>query len=566
MKDKNGRRISGVPIRNWIAGALLLLLTGIVLWTVEHRIHKIGWVFDLVPVALLFGLVPAWMLLARAAESVAARVQQSMGWVAALPVCSVFFAWFIFRYGNDQFGGWDYSILVDTGWREIHGQRPYVDFITPNPPSFNLGVWGAFRLFGVHWNSQLYAIALVCVVSFLWIYWLLRRISASRLLALFLAFSVETLTVLAVCFWWYNDTSELAATVFLLSCLVCMKSVRVGWREWSSYSIALALVLLAKPNVAGLMVVCYVPLLIAGSAKRLKALAATAAGVMLALGTMFAAHVSVAGMLVSYRAVAIERGGLHFFGVQGWSKLRWGLFLVWFVPLIAPVFWITGRLREEIRTKNWKETAYVLGLILPVPLAFYFILTNAEAKESETAILLVTLGIALIACGMAREKMRRFFVAMAVWVTVVCLYFGVSRARVYGIGPFYERTHNLQPLRDGFFEKMETTDRMMHVENEVRRAKASYPGPIFLGPRLEFGYADLDIPSPRGWPVYYQPGTSFARRDVAALTAVWRQQHFGTLIFLHGDRTFYPQSLLDAIDQEYVPQPGFSEVDVYTRR
>jgi hypothetical protein len=346
-----------------------------------------------------------------------------------------------------------------------------------------------------------------------------------------------------------------------------MKGLRVGWREWTSYGVALALVLLAKPNVAGLMVICYVPLLIAGTTERLKALAATAAGVLVALSMMFAAHVSLPAMVASYRAVAIERGGLHFFGVQGWSMVRWDLFLVWFVPLVAPVFWLARRLPEEIRTKNWKQTAYLLGLILPVPLALYFILTNAEAKESETAILLVTLGIGLIASRMGPEKVNRFFIAMTVWATVVCLYFGASRARVYGIGPgsFYQRT-NLLELRDGFFGNMETTEHMMGVEDEVRRAKASYPGRIFLGPRLEFDYADLKIPSPRGWPVYYQPGTSFARRDVPKLTELWDEQRFQTLIFLHGDRTFYPQTLLETIDQEYVQQPGFTQVDVYTRR
>ena len=110
--------------------------------------------------------------------------------IAALTLSSVFFVWFIFHFGNRQFGAWDFNIIIDTGWRQILGQHPYTDFITPNPPGFNLGIYYAFRLFGVTWNAQLFAIILFCLVTFFWIYWLLRQLAAPSLYALFLAFSV----------------------------------------------------------------------------------------------------------------------------------------------------------------------------------------------------------------------------------------------------------------------------------------------------------------------------------------------------------------------------------------
>lgn len=554
----------------YVVNALILVGMGVILWIIEHHVTKTSWRMALVPLALLVTLPVTIMLLSPSAQNVLGKVEKRIAAVvwAVLLVCGVFFCWFIFHYGNDQFGAWDYSICIDTGWREIQGQRAFVDFITPNPPLFNLGVWGAFRVFGVHWNSQLYAIAIACVASFLWIYWLLRRLSVSPLVSLFLGFAVEAVSVLAVCFWWYNDTTELAATVFLLSSLVCIRALRVGWREWTSYVISLGLVLLSKPNVAGLMAVCYVSLLLVATKQRTKAVAMTVAGCALALGVLFATHVSLPAMLASYHGAAIERAGLHFFGVAGWSRARWAILLTWFVLLILPVYWLAERATEAIQNKDWRDAAYVLGLILPVPLAFYFISTNAEAKESETAIILVTLGVGCLASQMVPQNVRRFFVAMTIWITVVCLFYGIARARVFGIGEgsFYEQTHSLHTMHDGFFANMETTDHMFEVEEEVRRAKASFPGTIFLGPRLEFDYADLRIPSPRGWPIYYQPGTSFARRDIPDLTAFWKQQHFQTLIFLHDDRTFYPKSLLDEINDEYTEQPGFSEVDVYRRK
>jgi len=93
----------------------------------------------------------------------------------ALATACAFLWLFILHFGNRQFGGWDYGILIDTGWRQILGQRPYTDFITPNPPGFNLAVKYAFTLFGVNWNAQLYLTALFACSSFLWMYWLLQQ-------------------------------------------------------------------------------------------------------------------------------------------------------------------------------------------------------------------------------------------------------------------------------------------------------------------------------------------------------------------------------------------------------
>lgn len=68
--------------------------------------------------------------------------------VGALATACGFLSVFIIYFGNRQFGGWDFSILIDSGWRQILGQRPYTDFISPNPPGFNLGIKYAFQLFG----------------------------------------------------------------------------------------------------------------------------------------------------------------------------------------------------------------------------------------------------------------------------------------------------------------------------------------------------------------------------------------------------------------------------------
>ncbi len=63
---------------------------------------------------------------------------------ALLGTCA--FLWvFILHFGRQQYGSWDFNILVETGWRQIQGQRPYVDFPATTPPGFNLGIQSRIR-------------------------------------------------------------------------------------------------------------------------------------------------------------------------------------------------------------------------------------------------------------------------------------------------------------------------------------------------------------------------------------------------------------------------------------
>lgn len=500
--------------------------------------------------------------------------------LTGLVCCSAFLGWFIFHFGNLQYGAWDFNITIDTGWREMLGQRPYLDFISPNPPLFNLGIWAGFKLFGVSWNGQLATAIAFCVGTFLWEYWLLRRLRFSGLQALSLAFAVSTVTSLSGCFWWYNGTSEVTAVLFLLSALVCARAERAwphdweGRAEWVSYAVALALLLLAKPNIAGLMV-CIVGGLLLISARRPGIfLLASVAGFLLAFVILFAGHVSIRGMIASYRAIAIERGGIHhFFATKDMSRHDKYKMAGWECLIGSPLVFLVPGMWRSLRRWRIRDVAYVLALMFTVPIALYCMLSNAEIKESETPIVFLSAAVVCFLGTAVWSWVRRAYVGLVIAAVLTSLYFGTVRLRVLGIGPglFFEAHQANYRLDDPFFKDLRTTPRMVRVQREVHEAVARFPGKTFLGPRLEYDYAVLKLPSPRGWPVYYQPGTSFARRDVPKVDAGWEAQQFQTLIFLHGDNvfldyTFYEEDLLSAIARDYRKQPGFADVDVYTRR
>ena len=542
----------------------------------------LGTVFKKRTIVLEWGLFFSTILLAPGISRLH-RVRSGYS-MAALTLSSVFFAWFIFHFGNRQFGAWDYNIVIDTGWRQILGQRAYTDFVTPNPPGFNLGIYYAFRLFGVTWNAQLFGIILFCLVTFFWIFWLLRQFSAPPLYALFLAFSVEGITILPLCFWWYNDTTSVLAAIFLLSALLCARQDAEGGEDlgsragWLSYLVSTGLFCLMKPNIAGLLISAVTILLFVAVRNKRRFVLVTFGGIVLCLAILLVNHVSISAMIRSYHDAAIERGGLSRFGLDGFTRRDRYRLVLWTLLLAAPLLALLPRFIAAMRNGRWRVLASLLMFTTSVPVALYGMFTDGEFKELETSVIVVSCGVLCLDLPKYWAFFRPFFIAMAVSMLGVTIYQGATRERVRRISPgyFFEYFNADRPIRDRFFSSMTSTSLMDAVQSDVKRATQTFPGPIFLGPRLEFEYADMNIPSPTGWPIYYQPGTSFARRDEDRLTSVWISHNFQTLIFRndfpnilfkeHPFFDYYPNDLVETIRHQYELQPGFTRIQVYTRR
>ena len=173
--------------------------------------------------------------------------------IALSAIIAIAIALFILYFGNRQFGGYDFSILIDTGWRLVSGQRPYIDFVCTLPPAFYLGLKYAFQIFGVSWNAQLYATAILGIVTFFWIFWLFGLLVESRLAAFLLSLTIVCAALLTLDFWWYNNVTAIVATVAFLSSLAFLKRPRSASSQLS-WVISFALLCLIKPNVGGLLV------------------------------------------------------------------------------------------------------------------------------------------------------------------------------------------------------------------------------------------------------------------------------------------------------------------------
>jgi hypothetical protein len=235
----------------------------------------------------------------------------------ALAGTCAFMCFFVVHYGRWQLDGFDFGIAIDLGWRQILGQRPYIDFPTTTPPGFHLGIKYAFELFGVNWDADLYFSALFACATFLWMYWTMTLLKMGRLASLAVAFAIECAAMLTHCFWSYNNSTLILAAVFLLSCLVYARDPdRVGVEV--SYLASLTLLSLMKPNIAGLTIAGGVLLLFVATRRKLRLVMLTLGAVVAALAVLALNHVSVGAMLRSYLSVA-----------RGWSSngyATWGPF------------------------------------------------------------------------------------------------------------------------------------------------------------------------------------------------------------------------------------------------
>ena len=187
----------------------------------------------------------------------------------ALAGTCAFICLFVVHFGRWQFDGFDYNIMIDLGWRQILGQRPYVDFPATTPPGFHLGIKYGFELFGVSWDANLYFSAIFACATLLWMYRTMTLLKMGRLASLAVAFAIECAAMLTHCFWSYNNSTLILAAVFFLSCLVYAREPeRLGVQV--SYLASLTLLSLMKPNIAGLMIAGGVLLLFLATRRKLR--------------------------------------------------------------------------------------------------------------------------------------------------------------------------------------------------------------------------------------------------------------------------------------------------------
>jgi hypothetical protein len=477
----------------------------------------------------------------------------------------------ILRFGMRQFGGFDHSVLVDVAWRLMQGQKPYVDFPCTLPPGFFLGAKYAFQIFGIKWRSLILVTAVFSLGLYSWALWLLLRIVAERYWALLLAVTIQATSLLLVSYWWYNPITSASAANFLLSATLFWhrpddKAARL------SYSLALLLFVLMKPNIVGI-IVPLVSIVFAFSRRhRTKMLSLSAIAFVAFVLFLKLNEVTLPNLLNGYLAVARRGTSLDQF-LQDLPPVEKRLSIVAFVLTLLPfLVSVVAAFPRLFARCPWFGLAGVLG-------GSYGFLTNGELKLVDLPPVLV--GSFLVAAELRRNPghrsgallelspgWRRYAAALCIILVFSGFAQGLTRHRVKAIGPgaFFQYNLTRHPFPDGFFKGLYSGEVFWEVNQQIgdllrRESNAS----VAFGPRLQWSYVVFNKTSPPNQPIWWHPGVSFVSTDEPRYVARFLDARYDLLVLNKNDATYLPDYFLKSLAQRYTVDQSYSRLTVLRR-
>lgn len=474
-----------------------------------------------------------------------------------LAACSVFAWWACLR----QFGGYDLSPLIDAFWRTRSGQLPGQDFINTFPVIIYLGAqltkhldlgWAELTLVNIGYTTAAFAaVAMMAQRD-------LRRttwpLAAAAILVLPLVYTNHV---------WHSSSSQLAGAVFLVAVHSCVTKEDGSWRRFSWVLVSAAVLVTAKQNVALPMIGAgLLGAISAGGSQR-----AWLAGTIV-VGSGFGIWLSLAAtgmrmqdLVDTYTAVA-SRAMPTSAMMNGLLSTKTNLFVTAAV-LAAPAIMAVRVFEQRQRLDRG-----TLFLLIMLPATLCPLATDWDTKVNDAVMPL------LLVCRWswdrvgAQNEARRPLGLLVMAVFVMALYGGLTRERMQQVGlyAFWEPVAD-QRIERGYLDGMHVGRRFVRVLGEIGRLHQEQPqSSVFFGPRLEFGYRLTNTSSPRGLPLWWHPGSSYAITDEPLVVRAFAERNFDTLVFLGGDVTRMPDRLLTLIHHRYTLQHAAGELQIYKRK
>jgi hypothetical protein len=464
--------------------------------------------------------------------------------------------------GQRQFGGCDFSELVDVAWRQHIGQQVYRDFICTLPPGFYLGARWAFYLFGVSWRALVGMTSLATVVWILWATRLLTGIVGSRPAAPLVAIAAAAMTQVVLGTWWYNPLAMLSAILFVLSALE-LRRLPGAWFSRGSYCASLAILLLMKPNIAGVAVAgASLVLALGGWRWAARVAGLSAVSVSMAWLLLRLNGIAAADVLASYRSVAGH--GL---------ALLWGFrqaslaYLVATLAMACALFLPVAAERAAGRAVRSVEGQLLAVLAIG---GVYSALNNGESMLPAGAVVL-TAGAVFVLLRARQVNPPSLApgaaVAMCAMFAVIGCGTGWLRQRVMTVGDFFEWQTLPPRAAPPFFRGFIAGPRFNETIDQIGAVLRERPhANVFFGPRLEFAYAAFAKTPPERQPIWFEPGTFFGQDRQAQILRDWEKIPFDLLIFSKNDFTYYSPEFLELIGRHYSRDDSYSRLTLFHPR
>lgn len=468
-----------------------------------------------------------------------------------------FFLWsFITNVGNRQFGGGDMGIIVDVGWRLYNGQIPYRDFICTVPPSFYLGAKYAFDLFGVSWVSILKITALYSIITFVWSYFLLIRIFRQPYVAIIVAFSCQSLTLLFCSFWWYNPVTTITFAIYLFSTVLICRN-QFSWFTILSYILSLFLMFTMKANIAGLAILAFSIILFSSRRHRLFVVASTLSAILILVVFLHFNHLTLPDIISG--SLAVSKRGVNL--AAGWKDLspieKIGALLLFATALLPLVLNnLTNISLKSVKPLNGLFSGHVK---LPMSLEGYVLLlagfiglygwfSNSEPKIVDFLPIWLSVSIPILSniseptFPENREILKtdvfsKIVLGICLLLIVLGLTLGIFRHRVEKIGYSYyfewdTTTHYVKVKNNKLFENMVVSERFATALDEIQDFLNSHPNSrVYFGGRFDFGWAAYGIQSPKYFPLFWHAGYGFPEEKEDELTDKFNRSDYQYLIY-----------------------------------
>lgn len=473
-----------------------------------------------------------------------------------IPVTALLIAVVILKLGMIQFGGFDHSALIDMGLRFVNGQHPYRDFPCTMPPVFYLGSGMAFRCFGISWWSLILVAAVFAAGTYVWAWFLLNKALRNGFLAWMFALLLQASTMILISYWWYNPVTTVAGSLFFLSAWCLIESPK-SKPVWVSFVFSLALLALAKPNIAGLLIIGGGGILLLTPA-RLTAIYLTLVAIALTMVGMFSSGIAPLDIINGYVGIAGRGATLNqLFQDLGTGEkvLSSGILIALLLPWLAII-------RKVFSSRS---NPFLWLSMVGVASGVYGFLTNGELKLVDTFLVFIATFLAVsLVVRTQRDNVDSLVLIDPRWGAVYGIFASiligiscaqaVTRHRVEGIGPglFFEYQLSDQRFDTGFFKGLQTGRTFLEVYTEAQSALThSRDQSVYFGPRMQWGYAAFGIAPPLHQPSWWHPGVSFPKNMESELIGEWNSHHFDLLIFLKNDVTYMSSEFLGVLNRSY---------------
>jgi hypothetical protein len=452
-----------------------------------------------------------------------------------------------------QFGSYDQSIIINSGWLQLLGRKAGVDYPYTLPPLFFLGCKYAMQWLGVSWRANIILTAGYAAVTCVWCYALLRALDLPHRLSLFIAFAGQALTLMLTSFWWHNALTGLAAIVLTLSAL--------GWLHRPdsrllpvSLTVALVLVLLSKPN-AWVLPVAIVIVFLVSPHHRYRACWCLLIAIAVSGLLVQVLVINVPSLLHTYRELARTRAAdpeqlqalLHLGKEKGELDLE--VLKLYALAAVFAALWLAPRPaasdhNPSAQNRHGLLSKENLSYAAALATGVAFFVGNKEMKTMDLALPVLMAGVWAAtygrtlpaATGMARFA-GRAIVFVALWFlcysTFEALCAGWVRERLQFVGKhYYDRVLCQKPPGTPLFTGVRSGCALVRTIDQLNQFLTKHPrDPVFFGMHLEFAYAAFDRAPPRGLPIWWHFGTSYLPEDLPKLASIFHSRKIPWLIF-----------------------------------